>query len=164
MGELFRRPSWPDELASLERPEVLSALARLLGVSEFLWEDFLRMQHANLFPVVRDPQALAAPKSKAQLAAELAQALVAAPAPEAARDAWRDALNAFKDREMFRVDMRHIQGHVSDITHFSAEISDLAEVVVEAAYRRCAQELESAYFPPAGTGRLRAAKTAPHVR
>jgi len=34
---VIRRPSWPDELASLERPEVLVALARLLGVSEFLW-------------------------------------------------------------------------------------------------------------------------------
>src|SRR5512143_4227115 len=41
---LFSRPGWPDELASLERPEVLRSLARLLGVSEFLWDDFLRMQ------------------------------------------------------------------------------------------------------------------------
>ena len=53
-GRAVSRPSWPDELASLERPEVLEALARLLGVSEFLWDDFLRMQYANLFPVVTD--------------------------------------------------------------------------------------------------------------
>ncbi len=71
LGELFRRPSWPDELASLERPEVLEALARLLGVSDFLWDDFLRMQYANLFPVVPDVDALATGKTKAQLGRSL---------------------------------------------------------------------------------------------
>ena len=50
IAQLFKRPNWPDELASLERPEVLQAMARLLGVSDFLWDDFLRMQYANLFP------------------------------------------------------------------------------------------------------------------
>ena len=84
LGELFARPSWPDELASLERPEVLDALARLLGVSDFLWDDFLRMQYANLFPVVQDVDALASGKTRAQLAAELAAELAAAPDPAAA--------------------------------------------------------------------------------
>jgi len=71
LGELFSRPSWPDELASLERPQVLYALARLLGVSEFLWDDFLRMQYENLFPVVRDVESLQKAKSRQDLAAEL---------------------------------------------------------------------------------------------
>ena len=44
---------------NLEQPEVLDALAKLLGVSDFLWDDFLRMQYSNLFPVVRDVDALA---------------------------------------------------------------------------------------------------------
>ena len=71
MTSCFERPNWPDELASLERPEVLDALARLLGVSDFLWEDFLRMQYANLFPVVRDVDALDDGQDRAQLQAEL---------------------------------------------------------------------------------------------
>ena len=41
LGQLFERPNWPDELAKLEQPEVLDALAKLLGVSNFLWDDFL---------------------------------------------------------------------------------------------------------------------------
>ncbi len=135
-GELFRRPSWPDELASLERPEVLQALARLLGVSDFLWEDFLRMQYANLFPVVRDVDALAVRRTKEQLAAELAAL---------GSEDWRDALNAFKDREMFRIDMRHIQGHITEIAQFSAELTDLAEVVMEAALHGCEAELQAQY-------------------
>ena len=81
LGELFVRPSWPDELASLERPEVLSALARLLGVSDFLWDDFLRMQYANLFPVVQDVDALATGKTRSQLAAELVAELATARRP-----------------------------------------------------------------------------------
>lgn len=144
LGQLFRRPDWPDELASLERPEVLDTLARLLGVSDFLWNDFLRMQYANLFPLVRDVGALAAARSKAQLQTELAAAL------EAAGDgkAQRAALNAFKDREMFRIDMRQIQGHIAKFGQFSQELTDLAEVVVEAACRICEQELQAQFGLP----------------
>ncbi|MFH1085424.1 MAG: glutamine synthetase adenylyltransferase [Chloroflexota bacterium] len=133
LTQLLQRPDWPGELASLERPEVLLALARLLGVSDFLWEDFLRMQHANLFPVVRDVDALATARSRAQLAGELQAALAAA----ADRAAAIEALNAFKDRETFRVDMRHIQGHIREFGQFSAELTDVVEVVVEAAHCLC---------------------------
>ena len=144
LGELFARPSWPDELASLERPEVLGALARLLGVSDFLWDDFLRMQYANLFPVVQDVDALASGKTRNQLAAELAAELAAAPDPEARRD----RLNAFKDREMFRVDMRQILGRIPAFGQFSAELTDLAEVIVEATARFCTAELLAVHGEP----------------
>ena len=144
LGELFRRPSWPDELASLERPEVLGALARLLGVSEFLWDDFLRMQYANLFPVVEDVDALSSAKSKTQLTAELAEGLAAATDGQARRE----RLNAFKDREMFRIDMRHILGHVSEFGQFSAELTDLAETVVTGATELALDELRAQYGQP----------------
>jgi [glutamine synthetase] adenylyltransferase / [glutamine synthetase]-adenylyl-L-tyrosine phosphorylase len=73
--KLFERPNWPDELASIERPEVLGNLAHLLGVSDFLWDDFLRMQYTNLFPVVSDLTALDTAKSRQQLQAEVEEAL-----------------------------------------------------------------------------------------
>jgi glutamate-ammonia-ligase adenylyltransferase len=113
-------------------------------VSDFLWNDFLRMQHANLFPVVRDVGTLATAKPKAQLQAELAAALEAA----AAGPARRAALNAFKDREMFRIDMRQIQGHVAKFGQFSQELTDLVEVVVEAACRICNEELQAQFGTP----------------
>ena len=144
LSELFGRQSWPDDLASLERPEVLNALARLLGVSDFLWDDFLRMQYANLFPVVRDVDALATPKTRAQLSAELAPSLKGA-SDAAAR---RDELNAFKDREMFRIDMRHILGQIGDFGQFSAELTDLVEVILTAAQRFCVAELSATYGLP----------------
>ena len=146
LGELFRRPSWPDELASLERPEVLSALARLLGVSEFLWDDFLRMQYANLFPVVEDVAALARPKDRDVLKAELAAELAAA----ADGQERRRRLNAFKDREMFRIDMRHIMGHAPEFGQFAAELTDLVETVVAAAADLVLAELIAQYGEPRG--------------
>lgn len=144
VGQLFTRPDWPEELASLEKTGVLDALAQLLGVSDFLWNDFLRMQHGNLFPVVRDIDALAKAKSRETLESEVRSTLEAA----ATADARRQALNAFKDREMFRVDMRHILGHIREFSRFSEELSDVAEVVVVAATQMCFAELAAQYGPP----------------
>jgi glutamate-ammonia-ligase adenylyltransferase len=168
IAQLFQRPDWPDELASLDRPEVLDALARLLGVSEFLWDDFLRMQYANLFPVVRDVDALETAKSRAQLQAELeaelnpvhdgpqpldADRIIADGRSVGAGGAsgaapWRTTLNAFKDREMFRIDMRHIMGHTPEFGDFAHELTDLAEVVVNAAYHLCHEDLRAVHGAP----------------
>jgi glutamate-ammonia-ligase adenylyltransferase len=151
IAELFRHSQWPDEFASLERPEVLNGLARLLGVSDFLWDDFLRMQYANLFPVVRDVDALETAKSRAQLQAELeAELRLVHDGPQLPADevAWRDTLNTFKDREMFRIDMRHILGHTKEFDEFSQELSDLAEVVVNATYHLCHEDLRVQYGTP----------------
>ncbi|MCB0165262.1 MAG: glutamine synthetase adenylyltransferase [Anaerolineae bacterium] len=144
VGNLFRRPNWPEDFASLEQPELLATMARLLGVSDFLWQDFLRMQHANLFPVLKNLAALQESKSKSDLRAELAVLMSRTPPgpPQ------RQALNAFKDREMFRIDMRQIQGYITGFGQFSAELSDLAEVVVEEAYRIAARDLRAHYGLP----------------
>ena len=75
LAQLFQQSDWLHELASLERSDVLAALARLLGVSDFLWEDFLRLQHMNLFPVVRDISGLEQRKSREALTAELSAEL-----------------------------------------------------------------------------------------
>ncbi|MCB9098809.1 MAG: ACT domain-containing protein [Anaerolineales bacterium] len=149
VGNLFRRPNWPEDFASLEQPELLATLARLLGVSDFLWQDFLRMQHANLFPVLKNLEALQESKTKSDLRAELVVLLSQTPPGPA----HRIALNAFKDREMFRIDMRQIQGYITGFGQFSAELSDLAEVVVEEAYRIAVRDLRAHYGLPRLTNR-----------
>jgi glutamate-ammonia-ligase adenylyltransferase len=141
LGQLFDRPNWPDELVRLEQPEVMDALARLLGVSDFLWDDFLRMQYSNLFPVVRDVKALADQKGRQQFQDELKVIL------DQSED-WRVALNAFKDREMFRIDMRHILGYTPEFWEFSYALTDLVEVVVAAAFELCSREICKEYGKP----------------
>ena len=134
LAQLFNRPNWPDELTKLEQPEVLDALARLLGMSDFLWDDFLRMQYSNLFPVVSDVDALAVKKDLRQVQDELNSTLIHT------KD-WRVELNAYKDREMFRIDMRHILGYTPEFWEFSNDLTNLVEVVLGAAYYRCFEEL-----------------------
>lgn len=116
----------------LESPLVLSAIAELMGVSRFLWEDFLLIQHENLFPILCNVPALGRRKTRAQLRAELTRELAGAGDPF-------ECLNEFKDREMFRVELRHITRR-SGFEEFTASMSDLAEVVVEKAARLCREE------------------------
>lgn len=144
LEHLFKQPNWVEEISSLERTSVLSALARLLGVSDFLWEDFLRLQHSNLFPVVANVEELKDRIPFVELKAELAGDLAEATSFEE----QREKLNAFKDREMLRTDMRHILGHISEFGQFSEELTDVAEVVVQGAYETCNQQLEERYGTP----------------
>jgi len=151
MAQLFEHPNWPDELTSLERPEVLDALARLLGVSDFLWDDFLRMQYVNLYPVVRDVDTLDTSKSRQQLQQELEATLLpihTSPQPPQEDASWIKVLNAFKDREMFRIDMRHILGHTREFYEFSEELTDLTEVIVNSAFHLTAEDLRSVHGNP----------------
>jgi glutamate-ammonia-ligase adenylyltransferase len=148
LGQLFQRPNWYDEITSIEQPDVLKALARLLGVSDFLWEDFLRMQYANLFPVVTDVKALSISKPRPQLERELARALNEKRVGEVRYPDWRGTLNAFKDRELFRIDMRNILGLTKEFDDFSVELTELAEVALSAVLARCEAELRAAHGEP----------------
>ena len=126
--QMLARPDWATQLANLESVEVLETLADLMGVSRFLWEDFLRLQYENLFPVLVDLPALESTLSKVELEAALQEQLA-----DAVSVTERiDRLNAFKDREMFRIDLRHITGKIG-FRAFSLELSALAEVVVAGA-------------------------------
>ncbi|MCG3191029.1 MAG: Glutamate-ammonia-ligase adenylyltransferase [Thermoanaerobaculia bacterium] len=149
--QLLGRRDWAGELASLERPRVLDAVAQILGVSDFLWDDFLRMQHENLFPVVQEAGEEASRKSREKLRMELERTLELvreAAEPDGLAEAWRVSLNAFKDRELFRIDMRHILGQTAEFEEFSEELTELAEVVVEAVVEMCLEELRGVYGDP----------------
>ena len=146
VSNLFEQPNWVDELASLESPEVLNALARLLGVSSFLWNDFLRLQHQNLFPVVRDVQHLSHRFSREEFQRALDEQLQWATDD----DQRRSILNQFKDRQLFRTDMRHILGVIEAFGDFSSELTDIAEVVVTTAYRISSQALIGRHGKPVG--------------
>ena len=148
LAHLFERPNWPDEIASIEQSDVLKALAHILGVSDFLWDDFLRMQYANLFPVVKDVGALAMAKPRIELNNELTQATETRIVGGIGYPDWQTALNAYKDRELFRIDMRHILGLTSEFWDFAAELTDLAEVVISSAVNMCQAELGQRYGYP----------------
>ena len=128
-------------IAALADESVLETLAAALGVSRYLWEDFLRLQHENLFPVLTDRPALDAGKSVADLRAELHAATPDGGPPDAA------TLNAFKDRELFRIDLRHVSGRTG-LVDFSHELSGLAEVVVGEAAALAERALQARHGAP----------------
>ena len=144
LSELFQRSDWTEQLSSLDRPEVLKALAQVLGVSDFLWEDFLRLQYANLFPVLSDIAGIEEAKSKTLLWRDLAVELSAC----SNLDERRQRLNDFKDREMFRIDVRHILGRCGTFDHFAEELTDVAEVVVSTSLQLNEQEFHDKYGMP----------------
>lgn len=146
VSDLMEQPDWVEELASLDSPDVLNALARLLGVSGFLWDDFLRLQHENLFPVVKDPEKLAQRYDVNVLSQILNEQLETSENDEQ----QRSALMRFKDRQLFRTDMRHIVGTISEFGDFSSELTDIAEVVVTAAYEICLQKHIERHGKPIG--------------
>ena len=120
---LFAHGERREALSALADESVLSTLAAALGVSRYLWEDFLRLQHEHLFPVLTDLPALERSRSVTELRGEL-RSLASPGAPVDIA-----TLNTFKDRALFQIDLRHIIGRTT-FADFSGELSDLAGVVV----------------------------------
>ena len=91
-------------LAFLSDKKTFPILARLLGTSDFLWEDFLRRQHGNLLPLLQHYRDAPLIKPHAALRKELDRVMAKANTEEARKE----ALNRFKDQELFRIDMKHM--------------------------------------------------------
>ncbi len=116
-------------LAFLLKADVRELLARLLGSSQFLWEDVLRMQFENLLPILRDFKTATRLRSKHAMRVELHRSVARARTP----DRQTGLLNEYKDREMFRIDMAHLLGPPNHLVEFSHALTDLADVVLEEA-------------------------------
>ncbi|MFH1122280.1 MAG: glutamate-ammonia-ligase adenylyltransferase, partial [Pseudomonadota bacterium] len=105
LEEMLRKPAKEDWLELLTNPHALQDLARLLGASDFLWEDFIRVQYESLLPMLQ-------PYVSGRRFAEPVETL-----PERMEQALKGArspgdrekrLNEFKDREIFLIDLDHI--------------------------------------------------------
>jgi glutamate-ammonia-ligase adenylyltransferase len=129
----------------LSNPRVLQELARLLGASDFLWEDFIRLQYESLLPMlephVRGQSIAGAPEG---IGARLAETLERADTSEARRR----ALNDFKDREIFLLELEYILSPEADFQRLSHGLTLLAEAVVNAAVGLARAELESRFGRP----------------
>jgi [glutamine synthetase] adenylyltransferase / [glutamine synthetase]-adenylyl-L-tyrosine phosphorylase len=125
--ELPQQGRWIDLLSN---PRVMEDLAKLLGTSDFLWEDFIRTQYESLLPMLGpavEGRRFATPPPR--IAGALRETLTtAAPSQREA------ALNAFKDREAYLIDLDNILSPAHDFRAFSEHLTRLAEAVVQAAF------------------------------
>ncbi|MEZ6034454.1 MAG: glutamine synthetase adenylyltransferase [Planctomycetaceae bacterium] len=136
--------AWFDNMKSLRRPSVLHAVARVLGISQYLWEAFLQSRHQQLFPLLTSPEELAIRECRESLMLELDQVCDKA---STTSEAWL-ALNEFKDRHLFRIDMRNVLGHCRPFGAFSEELTELAELVVCKSLEISWRQLLSEYGRP----------------
>jgi glutamate-ammonia-ligase adenylyltransferase len=126
------------------KEESLDLLAQLLGTSDFLWEDFLRMQFESLVPVLGNLKNKKLRTGKNAVRKKLSVILARASGYEEKKK----VLNDFKDREMFFIDMKHLVEPKAVFTEFSKALTDLAEIVLEEAGRVCQEHLMERYGQP----------------
>ena len=120
----------------LAHPRIMGELALLLGTSDYLWEDFIRQQFETLLPMLEVEQQHSF-SNAATMAERLRQAV--AEAPTAA--AKTTALNAFKDREAFLIDLEHVLNRHGSVPRLAQRLTGLAECVVAAALELAAEAL-----------------------
>ena len=117
----------PEAMRLFASPEGLRELARLLGSSAFLWEDFLRRQLDNLRPVLEDWRRRPL-RDRVELANDLGERLKRTPSHEE----QRQILNDFKDEEMLLADMKYLLDPYVSLQRFSRGLTDLADAVLGA--------------------------------
>lgn len=127
----------------LTQKDSLANLAQLFGTSDFLWEDFLRRQHANLLPIIEDSHKHTVHLTKEQLAKRLRDKLGKTKKTEIRKVLF----NQFKDEELFRIDMNHILKG-TPLPEFSKALTILAEVILDQALLEAQLVVNQSQKPP----------------
>jgi len=123
----------------------LADIARLLGTSDSLWEDVIRVHLESLLPVltaraedhpVYDQEATIGRRLRESVAAAVDK---------------KQALNRFKDQEMFLMDLDHILGR-SDLTVLSRQLTNLVQEVLKVTVGMVWETLVARYGIPMAFG------------
>jgi [glutamine synthetase] adenylyltransferase / [glutamine synthetase]-adenylyl-L-tyrosine phosphorylase len=130
LNDILRKPTKEKWISYLTDPANLQDFARLLGASDFLWEDFIRQQYESLLPLLR-------PDVQGHFLSGSADAvrsrLHASSKGIHSLDEKKQAVNSFKDQEIFFIDLDHILNNEPDIKFLSERLTTLAEIVVNAS-------------------------------
>src|SRR5581483_10905396 len=117
-------------LVAISNPDALQGLARVLGASDFLWEDFVRVQYESLLPFFKPQPGQPTIGEWLDTAPQrLAQAVASAQGYEERRR----ALNEAKDQEAFMADLEHVLSGGVEGRRLSLRLTSLAERVVRHA-------------------------------
>jgi len=145
LKDILQMPGSAQWLDLLSNPNTLQDLARLLGTSDYLWEDFIRLQYETLLPALK-------PHVEGQQFSESAETLpqrlkqVLAGASTIEEQCSR--LNKFKDREIYLIDLDHILNPAIDFHQLAARLTSLAELVVNTAAEISYDHLVRRFGPP----------------
>ncbi len=142
----FQRLANSGNFANLmSSPTVLRDLARLLGTSDFLWEDFVRRQPDAILPLLsRESSGSYRSAEPDEVAERLRHKLSYAVNYENAKE----RLNQFKDNEIYLIDLDHILYHIDDFAFLSLRLTALAEAVANEALRLATAHISSQFGTP----------------
>ncbi len=129
----------------VSNPRIMQDLARLLGTSDYIWEDFIRLQYENLLPLLGphlNGKSFCPPPET--IDHRLSQALE----DSLSYEEDRRLLNDFKDNELFLIDLDHILSPEYDFHKLSERLTILAESVVNTAFGRSFERLVSRFGRP----------------
>jgi glutamate-ammonia-ligase adenylyltransferase len=129
-------------LGFLAGAEGMNRLAHLLGSSDYLWNDFLRTHFDEMLPILENAHLHALDRHS--WTTSLRTQMDAASSFEEKRQ----ALNRFKDRQLFLIDIRHLFEPQGSLEEFSHALTDLAEVVLEETRRACVARLSEGQTAP----------------
>ncbi|MBD3347208.1 MAG: glutamate-ammonia-ligase adenylyltransferase [Chitinivibrionales bacterium] len=143
--DMIKNPDQEKWLDYMSNPRILQELARLLGASDYLWEDFIRLQYEELLPII-GPHTRGHRFSNPEttLKDRLTQLLDSC----ATMEEKQRRLNEFKDREAFLIDLDHILDREFDFKALAEHLSKLAEVIVDTATSLAYNELISRFGEP----------------
>lgn len=143
--DLMRGPERGQWLDMLRDPATMKDLAKLLGASDYLWEDFIRSQYETLIPIL-GPQVKGRwfSQSAETLPYRLQQHLKGA----VGLAQQQDRVNQFKDRETFQIDLDHILNPGFDFRELSARLTLLAENLIATAAKCVYDDLVNSYGEP----------------
>ncbi len=130
--EILRLPEGDDWAKRLSNPKAMKHLARLLGASDFLWEDFIRLQYEALLPVLASASETSEASTARHDAAELSRRLEQGLESCGSLAERIACVNKFKDREIFRLDLDHILDDSVDFRQLAEQLTELAEIVIQA--------------------------------
>jgi glutamate-ammonia-ligase adenylyltransferase len=145
IADILKLPEQNRLLDLLSNPRVMQDLARLLGTSDFLWEDFIRLQYENLLPLLGprlEGKRFCPPLET--LPKRLSETLEGADTMEE----QKRRLNDFKDNELFLIDLDHILSKEFDFRKLSERLTVLAECIVNAAFTLSHRRLQNRYGHP----------------
>jgi glutamate-ammonia-ligase adenylyltransferase len=118
-----------DVISFLAREDGMKRLAQLFGSSDFLWDEFLSTHVRDLLPILETSVTSDKDSIRFALRSQLEKA--------SSFEEQRRIANTFKDRHVFRIEVKHLLDAQLTLTEFSNAITNLAEVVVDEAARIC---------------------------
>ncbi len=143
--ELISYPERRNWFEMLSNPHLLKDLAKLLGTSDFIWEDFIRLQYETIIPMLKKDQR---EKYISGDDEDLAERIVKVLEEAETREDKIKALNEFKDREIFLIDLDHILNPDMDFRKLSERLTGLANRIIRAVAEISYEYLAGIYGVP----------------